>query len=112
MAAIRDHTEYIHHLQHHLEIIRRAAYDVDEQIGTSEFEDSFSQAFGHEYAELESAAIETSDGIPMATDEARPERSAPVLPIHRARSEEIGTDAEPERRRLPPPPPGYARARR
>src|SRR5687768_18329483 len=92
MAAIRGHTEMINHLQHHLEIIRRATVDIDTEMGEAEFESSFSKAFGEHYAELES--IEPSDSEmlddgPVPQDESstsqvvlrvmQRERGAPVL---------------------------------
>jgi hypothetical protein len=114
MAAIRAHTEYIHHLQHHLEIIRQATGDVHEGMGISDIEHSFSAALHAEYDELGSAAIETSDGIPIETELVDSNaHSAPVLPMTRrhATDEATGTHGERPMRR-PPPPPGYARAAR
>ena len=112
MSAIRAHTEYIHHLQHHLEIIRRATCDVDEGMGVSEIEQSFSAAFAEEY-EVVADPLEASDGIPIETEDVDSNaRSAPVLPISGSRRAVGDGLAEPERpARRPPPPPGYARAR-
>lgn len=110
MSAIRAHTEYIHHLQHHLEIIRRATCDVDEGMGVSEIEESFSAAFAAEYG-IEPEALEESDGIPIETEDVDSNaRSAPVLPMtRRAAGDDLAPTERPARR--PPPPPGYARAR-
>ena len=110
MAAIRAHTEYIHHLQHHLEIIRRATGDVDEGLGVSELEQSISEAFRIEYDVLESAAIETSDGIPIEAEEVDSNaHSAPVLPLQR-RTPESETNATGRPRCTPSltPSPGMA----
>ncbi len=107
MSAIRAHTEYIHHLQHHLEIIRRATCDVDEGMGVSEIEQSLSSAFAEEY----DMVPDPSDGIPIETEDVDSNaHSAPVLAMTRRA---VGDDhVGPERpARRPPPPPGYARAR-
>lgn len=115
MTLIRDHTAMIHHLQHHLEIIRRATTDVDAGLGAAEFEDSFQHTFGEEYEELE--AVDPDDSsysmlvdaeVAAAAQEVDEDTSPKSVPL-RVMS---GVADHDPRARLPPPAPHYARARR
>jgi hypothetical protein len=115
MTLIRDHTAVIHHLQHHLEIIRRATGDVDAGLGAAEFEDSFQHTFGEEYEELESVESDDSSysmlidpevqAAARATEEDTSVKSVPLRVMSGAAEHDART-------RLPPPAPHYARARR
>lgn len=114
MTLIRDHTAMIHHLEHHLEIIRRATTDVDAGLGAAEFEESFQHTFGEEYEELE--AIDSVEAYSMlidpeleaaarATEEDTSVKSVPLRVMN-------GAGEHDPRARLPPPAPHYGRTRR
>lgn len=119
MAQIRDHTAMINHLQHHLEIIRRATTDVDSGLGESEFEQSFHDAFAEQYDELEAQELCYSEPILPGAEhehehayESAPEEDTSVNHVQLRVMNGEAYEPEPARARLPPPPPHHGRRRR